>query len=287
MTTHNASLADTAGGLAKADMLLGEIDSATTESAIRKALFQVETVKEALKAADMFRDKSIQFARYEALALIKVVEVCGDTKLISGKYRKLAAEWLVGLTEEERNAYISMCADGKTIDNIYRDNIYRPMQRVALSDAVSDCKDMARTMLRQDGIVSVPDVVQRHINDFPRSMRKDIVNGVRDAIRQAGGVGIGDDRGTYINPDKHSLYVSDALATRIAAVARDIESIADLAEKCESKPVFRVKGNGNQITVTDVVYLILAGVGCAEVIFDSPSAKKSSVSILRQIAGDV
>lgn len=287
MATNDANLVETAGVLTQADSLLNEIGNAATESAIRKALFEIETVREALKAADMFREKSVLFAQYEAFALIKVVEVCGNTDLIKGKYRKLAAEWLVGLTDDERNTYIAMCADGKTIDNVYRDKVYRPMQRIALSDAVSDCKTMARTMLRRDGIVSVPDVVHRHIDNFPRSMRAEIVNGVRDAVRQAGGVGIGDDRGTYIIPDKHSTYVSDALATRIASVARDIESIADLAAKCESKPVFNVKGNGTQITVTDVVYLILAGIGCAEVRFDTPSAKKSSVSILRQIAGDV
>ena len=287
MANANVALVDTAQALSRSDALFGEIGDATTECDVKAALFKVETVKEALKAADMFREKSVMFARYEAYALVRVVEVCGNTDCIKGKYRKLAAEWLFGLSETERDKYVAMCEDGKTIDNVYRCEVYKPMQRSALGDAVADCKDKARNMLRNDGIVSVPAIVNEHVNDFPRAMRQEIANGVREAVRQAGGVGIGDERGTYIDPEKHSTYVSDAIATRISAVARDIESICELSGKCKSMPSFHIKGNGTQISFVDVVYLILSGLGCANVVFDTPSAKKNSVRILKQIAGDV
>lgn len=287
MANANVALVETAHTLSRPDALFGEIGDATTERDVKAALFKVETVKEALKAADMFREKSVMFARYEAYALVRAVEVCRNTDCIKGKYRKLAAEWLYGLGEADRDKYIAMCEDGKTIDNVYRCEVYKPMQRSALADAVIQCKDKARSMLRADGIVSVPSVVNEYANDFPRAMRKEIVDGVREAVRNAGGVGIGDERGTYIAPEKHSTYVSDAIATRISAVSRDIESICELSGKCESKPTFHIKGNGSQISFVDVVYLILSGLGCARVVFDTPNAKKNSVRILKQIAGDV
>ncbi len=271
----------------KADAFMDELDCATSEQDIRKLLFKLDTIKEALRAADMFHEKSIMFAKYEAYALIRAYEVCGSAELIKGKYRKLAAEWLASIDDNERMKYIDMCSDGQTIDNIYRQKIYVPGQRAAMHDAMNDCKAAARDKLRKDGTVSVPDIVHKFGKDFPKSMKSEITDGVRKAVQKAGGVGIGDGRGTYIDPEKDSRYVAEAIATRISAVARDIESIADLSEKCERKPVFHIKGDGTQITFIDVVYLILSGTGCAKVVFDTPSAKKSSVSILRQIAGDV
>lgn len=271
----------------KADVLDNELGNLQSEQDVRNMLAKLEVIRDALNAADKFREQSIKFARYEAYALVRAVEISGDASLIKGKYRKLAAEWLASLDESEREEYIAKCNDGKTIDNVYRKLIYLPAQRSALGDAVRDCKKKAREQLRQNGTVNVPDIVRSQSQNFPKSMVKDITDGVRSAVRDAGGVGIGGNSGIYIDPDKKSSYVGDAIRTRIEAVSRDIEGIADLAKRCESKPEFHVVGDGTQISFMDVTYMILAGVGCASISFDSLGAKKQSVSILRQIVGDV
>ena len=263
---------------------LGDVN---TELEVRKMLAQLEAVKDALKAADEFREKSVMYAQYEAYALVRAVEISGDTHLIKGKWRKLAAEWLASMPEDERGAYIAKCSDGKTIDNVYKAVVFLPEQRSALGNAVSECKAAASDALRKDGVVSIQSIVGKYQGMFPRAMIGEITDGVRSVVRSAGGVGIGDGNGTYVDPEKKSLYVSQAIATRIDAVTRDIESIADLSSKCESKPTFRIKGDGTQIGFADVTYMILAGVGCANVTFDNAAAKKKAVSILRQIAGDV
>lgn len=273
--------------IVRATILDSELGNLQSEQDVRNMLAKLEMVKDALKAADQFREQSVKFARYEAYALVRAVEISGDTSMIKGKYRKLAAEWLVSLSEDEREEYIAKCDDGKTIDNVYRKLVYLPEQRNALGDVVRDCKKKAREELRQNGAVNVPDIVRNHSQSFPKSMVKDITDGVRNAVRDAGGVGIGGNTGIYIDPDKKSDYVVDAIRTRVEAVSRDIEGIADLAKRCESKPVFHVKGNGAQLSFMDVTYMILAGIGCASVQFDSSGAKKQSVSILKQIAGDV
>lgn len=264
-----------------------DIGTLESEQDVLTALAQLSAVKGALEAADRFREESVKFAKYEAYALVRAVEISGDASLVKGKWRKMAAEWLHGLSDDERDSYIAMCENGKTIDNVYRDKVFKPEQRSALGAAVEECKQAARTKLYKDGMVVVPDVVCKYSTQFPRAMVKEITDGVRDAVRRAGGVGIGDQIGTYINPDKKSQYIADAIETRVEAVARDVESIADLASRCESKPTFHVKGDGQSLSFVDVTYLILAGVGCAYVKFDSLVAKKNSVSVLRQIAGDL
>jgi hypothetical protein len=271
----------------KADAFLQKVGDSTSISDVKRFLAELEAVKAALCAADRFRTESVKYAMYEAYALIRAFEISGDAHLIKGKYRKLAAEWLAGLSESERAEYIAMCENGKTIDNVYKSMIYTPAQRDALANAVNICKTEARNQLRDTGAVSIHSIIKKHQNRFPRSMVKDITDGVRDAVRRAGGVGLGDGNSTYVNPDKDSRYVSDAIATRIEAVARDIESIADLAERAESKPTFRIKGDGNELGFIDITCIILAGVGCAKLQFDSYDAKKNSCSIIRQIVGDV
>lgn len=271
----------------KVDAFLERVGGSTSESDVKRFLAELEAVKAALNAADRFRAESVKYAVYEAYALVRAFEISGDTHLIKGKYRKLAAEWLAGLSESERAEYIAMCKNGKTIDNVYKEMVYMPAQRDALANIVHTCKTEARNQLRDTGAVSVHSIVKKHQSSFPRSMVKDITDGVRDAVRRAGGVGLGDGNSTYVDPDKNSTYVSEAIATRIEAVARDIESIADLAERSESKPTFRIRGDGNELGFVDITCIILAGVGCAELQFDSYAAKKNSCSIIRQIVGDV
>jgi len=270
-----------------ADAILVNIGDATSKQEILDVLAQLNMVKEALKAADRFREESVKFARYEAYALVRVMEISGDSSLIKGKWRKATAEWLAGMTQDKRDEYIAMCSDGKTIDNIYRELIAIPQQRNELAQAVAECKSIARKELKESGIVVVPRIVREHSNRFPKSMMREITDGVRSAVRDAGGVGIGDDNGTYIDPDKESNYISDAIATRISAVVRDVEGIADLANRCESKPTFYIKGDGTRLSFADVTYLIMAGVGAAEVRFDTGGARKAATAMLRRIAGDV
>lgn len=275
-----------ANQIVKADDSTQWIGYVQNEQEVLDALAKLSMVKDALKEADRFRDESVKFARYEAYALVRAVQIAGDAKLVKGKWRKAAAEWLAQMDERERENYVLMCDNGKTIDNVYKELVAIPQQREELAEAVSQCKAAARNELKNTGMVVVPKIVREHSGRFPKSMLKEITDGVRSAVRDAGGVGIGDENGTYIDPDKESDYVSDAIATRINAVVRDIEGIADLANRSESKPEFHIKGNGKQLSFADVTYLVMAGVGCAKVSFDSGNAKKAAVSLLKRIAGD-
>lgn len=279
------------GAIARASIddsaIVRAIGAVENELEAKAMLAKLSVLKDALEAADMFRGESVRYARLEAYALVRVVEICGDARSVKGKWRRLAAEWLAGMAEDERERYVNMCDDGQTIDNIYRLEVAIPEQRNALSDALLECKRDARSELKDKGMVSVPKIVRGYGNKFPRSMLAELTDGVRASVRDAGGVGIGDGNGTYILPDKRSRHVTDAVATRISAVVRDIESIADLASRCESKPTFTIKGDGEQLSFADITCLILSGVGCVSVEFDTAAARKASKALLRQVVGDI
>lgn len=265
-----------------------DIKSIENEDDVLRAFMQLKVLEDALKAADKFRDESVKFAMCEAYALVRAVEISGDAHLIKGKWRKKAAEWLAGLEPEDRAKYIAECKNGMTIDNVYRKLVHDPELRDALDRTVTECKKKAVEKLKNDGMVIVPDIVHEHYHKFPRSMRAEITDGVRAAVREHGGVGIGDNNGTYIDTDSNSAYIGDAIANRITAVARDIESLADLADRCESKPTYEVKGDGTSLGFCDITYIILAGVGCANITFANARAKKEAEALMRQVVrGDV
>lgn len=272
--------------LAKFAAFTEELGDAESELDVKSFLSKLKGIRAVLEAANKFREQSVKYAQYEAYALIRAFEVCGDTHLIEGgKYRKLAAEWLAGLSDDDRLKYIAMCKNGKTIDNVYKSQVYTPEQRNALASAVHDCKKEARDQLRETGVVVIRDVVMKYESSFPKSMVKDIANGVRHAVLDAGGTGLGD--GTFIDPDKRSRDISSAIANKIDAVVNDISCIADLSQRAESKPIFCIRGNGKKLGMLDITYIILAGIGCAELKFDSYEAKKNACSIIYQIVGDV
>lgn len=273
--------------IVKSESAFPDFGNIETEQDIKIALAQLHSIKEMLEAADRFREESIKFARYEAYVLVRAVEVSGDSHLIKGKWRRQAAEWLVGLTESERKSYISMCSEGKTIDHVYRKMVVEPRLKNELGKAVEECKAKAKLELKETGVVSVQQIVRKRSSEFPRSMLSDITYGVRKAVLKSGGVGIGDESGTYINPDVHSNYISNAIAMRISAISRDIESVADLAGRSTSKPSFNIKGDGNSLTFTEVTYLMLSGIGCAKVSFSSREARDNCAAILKQIVGGI
>ena len=260
-----------------------DIESIEGEEDVLRAFSQLKVVEEALKAADRFRSESVKFAMYEAHALVRAVEICGDSHLIKGKWRKKAAEWLVEMDEQTRMKYIAECKNGMTIDVVYKKLVHDPEMRAALDTAVTECKQLAVERLKSDGMVVVPEIVRSRSSDFPRSMLSEITDGVRDVVRKHGGVGIGDDNGTYVDTESNSSYIGDAIATRITAVSRDIESLADLSARCESKPTYVVKGDGTRLGFCDITYIILAGVGCANVRFASAKAKKEAEALIRQV----
>ena len=266
---------------------LGDMGVIRDEEELREYMSRLRYVKDVLEAADMFRKESVRFAQYEAYALIRAVEIAGNADLVKGKYRKMAAEWLCGLSDDERQEAIGLCVDGKTIDNVFKETVYNPRQRLELSSAIKSCKEEAQSELKDKGIVIIPNVVRKYQNKFPRSMVRDITNGVREAVRGSGGVGLGDSNGTYVDPDRESYRVKCAITTRIDAIVRDMESVVDLVDRCRSKPVFTICSDGDELGFTDITYLIMAGVGCVNVKFDNGKSRKCAIKILRQVVGDI
>lgn len=224
--------------LASISSAIGQIESINSIEEVENAIKSIATIKKVLEAADKFREQSIKFAKLEATALIRAVEL-GAINKIKGLYRKRTAEWLYGLPEEERQKYIEMCSDGMTIDKVFRREVGNAEDLAYALESVEYSEEKIIEKLKEDGIVKI-DTFSRIVRDkIPNAKTaEDLIDGCRGRIRKAGGVGLNDEDQTYIMPSKKEFgnhMVSDAISQRVRGVIKDISNIITLSTETNSK----------------------------------------------------
>ena len=192
---------------------------------------QLKAVKQALDAANRFKEMAVRYAQSHAAALIRVVEL-GGAKNLHGRERK-AAEWLSNLSSSERQKYIDMCAEGLTIELVYDREVLTPQK---IEDSLKKAREWGDDVLdevQEKGIVDISQYkdLLRDYTVLDPGTRADIVDGVRHKLRQAGAVGIGEKSGLYIMPNSEkSDEVQQAVMMRMAKIVEDVESIKKICE---------------------------------------------------------
>lgn len=199
----------------------------SVEDAVR-FVRQIAALKTALEAVDQFREKSVLYARLEAEALVRVCEL-GGSKQIKGK-RRHVAEWLYGLSENEREKYIAMCADGLDIVWIYKREVENEQKLSSTLDSLIQQRGWLVDDLHEVGMVNMTDFANEvRRSGIPEAVARDIIDGTRDKLRGAGGIGVGDE-GVYVLPGvaKNSEEVKKAILLRFESIRRDMQRIAEI-----------------------------------------------------------
>lgn len=177
-----------------------EINATSTLDEAILLLKKVDLLKHALDAVKQFHDKCIEYAKLEAHALIRVVELSPDksTPPLKGKHKETAV-WLYGMNNAEREKYIAMCADGLTIDQVY----YREVkQKENLQRAVEQAYEMRRDLLEELNKAGFVDMrehrteIRHTLPDY--SLASDINDGTRKLLLLNEAVCAGD--GYYVKP---------------------------------------------------------------------------------------
>ena len=197
-----------------------------------KFIKQMDALKAALESVDVFHEKSILFARLEAEALIRCVELGGINKLYG--HRRSTAKWLASLSSEGRERFINMCSEGFTIENIYRREIEPSIKLDMFMKEISESRDSLIAEVREYGIVDTRPFIEK-VNSklIPehKSLANDIVDGLRHRLRQAGAVGI-EDSHIYVLPTAQNKdEVKEAILTRYKSIEHDFARIKEIAQK--------------------------------------------------------
>lgn len=239
------------------DMLehIKEIESPREILALIK---KIDALKVALEAVDTFHSQSIMYAKLEANALIRAVELGGMTQL-RGPHRK-TAEWLYGLSEREREKYIFMCDDGVTIDWIYRHEIEKPQKINEKLDAIRAARNSLIQECKEKGIVDITPFQKMVKESLPydkQDICHDVVDGARNRLKKAGAVGIGDDTGIYVMPcPENSEEIKKAITLRYESICADYERIKQIAKASGVTVSYRELNDGSDWAYHNHVYII-------------------------------
>lgn len=215
------------------DMRLEEIKRIIDVDRAVELLKQIAALKAALDCCDRFRENAIKYARLEAAALIRVAEL-GGVKKIRGNYRRKAAEWLFELSESDRDGFIAMCAEGLTIEQVYKREVYLPKKTDENLEMLESFRAEILNEFKTDGCVDLGEWCHtaRACIRLPDSTISDFFDGTRIALRKAGALGCGD--GLYVRefsaadkdraPEKME-EIARAVRLRLASIVADIKKV--------------------------------------------------------------
>lgn len=230
--------------------MLDRINEVSSIDEILALIKKIDALKAALEAAETFRQQSIMYAKLEANALIRAVELGGLSKL-RGTH-KPTAEWLYGLSEQERDKYITMCEDGLTIDQVYKREIGDARK---LNEQIKEVEYWRNSLLedsKKNGIVDMKPFVEKVREVFKgdkRQIGNDIIDGTRNRLRQSGAVGIGGDTGIYVTPKPETQEeIKKAIVMRYESICNDYNSIKKIAKASGVKISYKEFDSGDDFT---------------------------------------
>lgn len=213
--------------------MLEEIEHIDDVDVCIQKIKQILALKTALESVDRFREQSVKYARLEAAALIRVVELGGMNQL--PKRLRSTAEWLSDMNVEERAEYIAMCSDGATIDYVYMREVGDPIKLAERIRAAETVRKDALCEVKEYGIVDLSeynDRVKKALGREHKQTADDMIDGMRRHLLRGGAVGVGDGSRVFVMPmPENEEAVKDAIITRFKSVCHDMQSIKEISKK--------------------------------------------------------
>lgn len=207
---------------------IAEIGAIADIAVLLQKIKQIDALKVALESCEKFRENAIRYAKLEAAALMRAVELDGASKLKG--YKRKVAEWLFDLEESERAQYIRMCEDGLTIDQVWKREVYDEEKTRRNLGVIYDLREGYIEDAKKEGIVDLSYFAKEARATLPGSLASDVIDGLRNSLRKAGAVGIGGDTGIYVMPTPQNAdKVRDAILQRFESVAADLAKIKEIA----------------------------------------------------------
>lgn len=224
-----------------------ELESIRLETDYDKILQKIKMLKvleEALRAQNRFEQLSIKYAKLQAETLVRCYQIKKSshiTGMKGGLNGKLAsvAKWLAEMGETERQKYIDMCNEGLTITVVYNREFIIKRDEERADKVAKRIESEIMSDLEQYGAVNPQDSFSeirsayRKVGDWQTG--NDIVDGIRNRMRQKGAVGTGISKnyaGVYVIPGQcqDNQVLADAIYGRIVSISRDSRKLSELIE---------------------------------------------------------
>lgn len=196
-------------------------------SIVLSKLKQLRAIKDVLDRMHVFHENSIRYAKLEAAALLRVVELGGMSQL---KGTTLGvAKWLSSLSRDQVEKAVAMCDEGMTISQIWKREVQEPNHRKAALDYLRDRANTEIEIFRKQGAINLSKFSSEAKNHVDAETAEDLVDGLRCRIRKLGGVGIGNNSLEYYYPTPENYdYQKAAIKLRIHSICADVRKLEEL-----------------------------------------------------------
>lgn len=211
---------------------LDSIESCDSLEEIINKIRQLEAIKAALIAAKRFNERSCLYARLEAEALIKVIELGGEKELKG--YKRKAAVWLFEMPIDERQGIVSQCGEGITLAQLFKILVADEEKLDRDVEMANIYKAAAIKELKDSGIVDFDRYskwIREKVAPHDPQLAADMVDGLRAKLREEGGHGTRE--GVYVVADienyNHVVELRKALKTKLENIQAVLYSMEEFS----------------------------------------------------------
>ena len=151
---------------------IAEIRATVDLGELLKKVRQIDALKTALESVGRFHENAVKYAKLEAEALIRVAELGGIGQLRG--YKRTAAKWLYELSPAERDTYINRCAEGLTIEQVWKRDIFDEEKTTDTITRLLTKRAELVSDLKEYGIVDIGGFTNDVPPGFPAQLRHDL-----------------------------------------------------------------------------------------------------------------
>ncbi len=251
------------------------VSKINTQDDVEIYLKRLKDLEKLLKAADEFRRMAEKYIRLEASVYSRIITLGMVDDVPAKQYGRKVVEWFSGLNKEQRDSIIDECAkSGMTINAYWKNVVHeRDMVEREIKYMEQEAQD-AIEEFTENGTVELGEFFRSA--DKPNSrIPRDVVAGYKDQtrkkIRELGGHGLGDDKGTYMTKEKAAEASNDIVRNKVKSIAADVQRLKSFLD-CGSPldlPIKTKHTSSFDLSEESSINLMLALCGVGTVDFET------------------
>lgn len=223
------------------------IDGVIDADSAKTASGNMDKLKKLLEVADQYGEFASQYCLAEARLYIKIASIEGADEQLPRSKQDIIG-WIRTKTQDELDEIMETVREGTRIGTIKNREIRTKIDAMRAKGIISEYKRISNEIIEEyKGVGSVNVSVARFYDKwtFPdapdRETAKAYADKTRNDVLSAGGVGIADGVGTYIDPSSANRQtISAAVGNRLESIYRDLCALASICEKAN----FSIPENG-------------------------------------------
>ena len=176
-----------------------------------------------LKAAKTFELNAKRYTALENAAYIRIVELGYEGSVPNSV--KPALRWYANLPNDERNLVIEDCNGlGVSIRSYYRLVVVKERKQKEAIGSIRYETGIAINEFRKKGYVELGEYFRSDLwRNVPDDVRLGLYDTARRRVRQLGGHGLGDGKGTYVTAENGVDYFKKIIANKQDGIRTDVK----------------------------------------------------------------